>query len=198
MARDNDVTTDRPQGILTSTEREILLGDESFEARGREARTRIRRRLGDALVDYIVLEEHLPQKDIETIFAPEGDTPEEVQDLVEKNLVEGLKAQVRFVYRAAEAGNLRADELIEDAVDEAQGTRIEKLVQKLEADPESLTLGELSDLRQAGEIERDEYRDVFRNAIGTPEPGMVGLDDIADLLGDEESESGGDDRGDGA
>jgi hypothetical protein len=179
-----DELIDRSQGILTSTEREVLIDGEQFEARGREARSRVRRRLGDALLDFIILDEHLPERDLHQIYAPSGDSRGEVRDRVERHLVPGLKAQVKFVYKAAKAGGLEAEQLIEDAVDESKGTRIDKLVKKYERNPQSLTVAELGTLVDAGEIGREEYNALLRDNLEPPEGGKVDASEAASLLRD--------------
>lgn len=171
---------DRPQGVLTSTERDVLLSSDQFNARGREARSRVRRRLGDALIDYIVLDEELPHHDFVQVF----DSPDEE---VQGHVVEGLKAQVRFIYRAAETAGFDAERLISDAVEEVKGERLEQLVARFQDDPEALTVDELSTLVQTGEISREEYDDVvsgsLRPPIGNIDPGEVEeYDDLETFL----------------
>jgi hypothetical protein len=171
---------ERSQGLLTQTEREVLIGDEQFEPRGREARSRIRRRLGDALLDYIVLDEHLPAKDVRAVYAPSGDSADEARNKTERNLVAGLKAQVRHVYRAAKAAGLQPETLISDAVDEAKGTRIEELSRQFAAEPTSLSVAELGTLLEAGEISHDEYEAVFSETVRPPTPGRTSEDRLDD------------------
>lgn len=184
---DEEEWINRSQGMLTQTEREVLLEGEQFEARGREARSRIRRRLGDALLDYIILDDHLPQKDFLQVFKPTGNSPDDVRNKVERNVVDGLKAQIRFVYQCAKAAELEPERLIEDAVDEAKGVRVEKILKKYESDPESLTFRELQTLVEAGEISHEDYHDLAESLLGIPVGGMVSSDEAADLF--EESES---------
>lgn len=188
MSEDNkdgyDQLINRSQGVLTSTERDVLLSDEQFEPRGREARSRVRRRLRDAMFDYIILDEGLPQKDLEQVFGwDETDGGDLAQEITAKAVSKGLRAHIRFVYRAAKAGRLDPEGLIQDAVDEAKGDRIDQLAQQYDENPESLTLSELSDLYKAGEIPEEEYEKLFREAIAEPEPRETALGDLANYLG---------------
>jgi hypothetical protein len=97
---------------------------------------------------------------------------ERITDLVEDDLVGGLKAQVRFVYRAAKAAQLDPEKLIEDAVKEAEASRLDVLADRFQDDPQSLTLGELRTLRQAGRVTNQEYEDAveIRPPIGHIDP----------------------------
>jgi hypothetical protein len=177
---DSDEWIDRPQGILTTTEREVLIGGEQFEPRGREARSRIRRRLGDALLDYIIIDRQLPEKDLVQAFGSDRDDGRRPYDSQEWHFVDGLKAQVKFVYRAAKAaGPLDPESIIEDAVAEAEGTRIQQLLERFEAEPESLTFGEAKALVDAGEISREDYRRLMSDVLRPP-IGRVGEEDAGE------------------
>jgi hypothetical protein len=158
--------------VLTNGQREYLRGSRESEGpAARSMKSRIRARVSASITDYSLIVDSVD--------------PDQVVNDVESGLVEGLKAQVRFVYKCASAAGLHPKELIDDAVEEAQQGRIEALKQKYENDPESMTLGEVSDLYTAGVIPEDEYEEIFRKTIAGPEPGMVSVDDLGDYLGDQ-------------
>jgi hypothetical protein len=168
MASDNE----RQASVLTNSQREYLQGLRDPEgAAERSMKSRIRARVSASITDFPLI--------------VDGVDPVEIIDGVDDGLVNGLKSQVRFVYKCASAAGLHPQELIDDAVQEAQQGRIERIAQKYENDPESLTLGELSDLYKSGAIPEDEYEDLFRSALGAPNPGTVTMDDVADYLGRE-------------
>ncbi|MDS0284744.1 hypothetical protein [Haloarcula onubensis] len=187
MSGDNETEDgpwiDRPQGLLTATERDVLRSGEQFEARGREARARVRRRLRDSVLDYVLLDEYLPQKDMQQVFGWDETDP---SDMLQLNVAEALKAQVRFAYHAAKTANLDPEKLIGDAVDEAKGVRIEKLVQKKEETPEELTLGEVQTLLGAGALGHEESQELI-SADATSYGGMVSEDEAGEELGQKTS-----------
>jgi len=165
MSEEND----RQAAVLTNGQREYLQGNrDAGSAAARAMESRIRSRASAAISDFPLIVDSI---DYETVVAD-----------VESGLVESLKAQVRFVYKCASAAGLGPSKLIEDAVQEAKQGRIEAIAQKYENDPESVTLGEVSDLYKAGAIPEEEYKEIFQDTIGGPDPGMVSLDDLAAFL----------------
>jgi len=78
---DDSLTTsaDRGRGILTRSDREFLLGRKSdyTEQSRRQKRSRIRRRVRDAMLDFPILLEHLDERDREMVFDPDDGHREE-------------------------------------------------------------------------------------------------------------------------
>lgn len=66
---------DRPRGILTTSDREFLLGRKTdyTEHSKKQKRNRIRRRIRNAILDFTILFEYLDDRDRETVFDPEDD-----------------------------------------------------------------------------------------------------------------------------
>ncbi|SDX99444.1 hypothetical protein [Halobellus clavatus] len=63
----------RSRGFLTEDDRQFLLGDKEEPPEGsarRQKRHKIRKRLENAILDFQVIEQGLPDKDIEQIFDP--------------------------------------------------------------------------------------------------------------------------------
>ena len=61
----------RPRGFLTEADRRYLLGTSDLEPRShgeRRARERIRNRFFNALLDFVLVEEHLADRDREQVF----------------------------------------------------------------------------------------------------------------------------------
>ena len=69
---------DRDRGVLTQSDREFLLGRKSgyTEQSRRQKRSRIRRRVRNALLDFTILFEHLDERDREMVFDPDDDHQE--------------------------------------------------------------------------------------------------------------------------
>lgn len=72
---DESLTTspDRDRGVLTQSDREFLLGRKSdyTEQSRRQKRSRIRRRVRNAMLDFTILFEHLDERDREMVFDPD-------------------------------------------------------------------------------------------------------------------------------
>lgn len=190
----------RDRGVLTDSDREYLRlsNEERFEEYSAPARSQrwsaIRDRVSNAILDYPLLADELEDDRLEDIVDDVIDAEADVPG----GLVEGLKAQARFVYRVSRAANLKGEELIEDAIDEAKESRTDVLKRRFENDQGSLTLNELSDLYEAGEIPDEEYSDLFRDALEFPNTGgMTSLDALSEVLEkdihtpDEADEDGG-------
>ena len=72
---DESLTTspERGRGVLTQSDREFLLGRKSdyTEQSRRQKRSRIRRRVRNAILDFSILFEHLDERDREMVFDPD-------------------------------------------------------------------------------------------------------------------------------
>lgn len=73
------MSPDRGRGILTQSDREFLLGRKSdyTEQSRRQKRSRIRRRVRNAVLDFPILFEHLNERDREMVFDPDDGHREE-------------------------------------------------------------------------------------------------------------------------
>jgi|APHM01.1.fsa_nt_gi hypothetical protein len=146
---------DRDRGVLSTADRQFIRSPEEYSRQGTyERRTAIHERTANAVLDYPLLVEF--------------EEYDSVLDEVDRGLVDGLKAQIEFVYKMANEAGFHAEELIDDAVEEAKASRIDVLRRRFESDPESLTLGEYSDLYVAGELSEEAYQEVFYETIRQP------------------------------
>jgi succinate dehydrogenase flavin-adding protein (antitoxin of CptAB toxin-antitoxin module) len=68
-------SAERGRGILTSSDREFLLGRKTdyTDHSKKQKRNRIRRRLRNAILDFTILFDHLEDRDRETVFNPDDD-----------------------------------------------------------------------------------------------------------------------------
>ena len=66
---------DRGRGVLTQSDREFLLGRKSdyTEQSRRQKRSRIRRRVRNAILDFSILFEHLDDRDRQMVFDPDDE-----------------------------------------------------------------------------------------------------------------------------
>lgn len=83
--------TDRERGILSTADREYLLGEVemSHEQSKRNAEARIRRRITDGIVDFDLFLHHLERTDRRQIFE---------QATTDEAVVDGLTAMLAFAY----------------------------------------------------------------------------------------------------
>ncbi len=74
---DDSLTTspDRGRGVLTQSDREFLLGRKSdyTEQSRRQKRSRIRRRVRNAILDFSILFEYLDERDRQMVFDPDDE-----------------------------------------------------------------------------------------------------------------------------
>ncbi len=77
IENDDSLTTspDRGRGVLTQSDREFLLGRKSdyTEQSRRQKRSRIRRRVRNAILDFSILFEHLDERDRQMVFDPDDE-----------------------------------------------------------------------------------------------------------------------------
>lgn len=159
----------RKRGVLTPADREFIQNPDEYSRQATYNReTEIQRRAANALLDYPLL-----------IEFGEYDA---VLEEVDSGLVEALKAQVAFVYKTAKEAGFHAEDLIDDAIEEAKESRIDVLKQRFESDPESLTISELSDLYTAGELSEEAYNEFFHEHLRRPIGNVDPEDDDVDVL----------------
>jgi hypothetical protein len=72
---------DRPRGVLTPADREFLRGErEGTEGSRYNIRRRIRQRIADAILDFSLLFDGLPKRDVEQLIDPEDGNGDELRD----------------------------------------------------------------------------------------------------------------------
>jgi len=174
-----DVDDGRPRGVLSNADREYLREPGDYSRQASHAREEaIRERMANTILDYPLLANVLGDDRLLDVVHEIGG-----QNGAQKGLAGSLKAQIRFVYYIACVANMGGEQLIKDAIDEAKESRVDVLKRRLENDPTSLTLGELSDLYKAGEMPESDYENRFRDTIRTPDPGTTSLEVLAEALG---------------
>lgn len=181
----SDMVSDRPRGVLSESDRKFLSKpaeerEEEYSSSARsQRRSAIRERVSNAILDYPLLADELEDDQLENIVGDIFDREESTTQLIDS-----LKAQTRFVYRVARAATLDGEKVIEEGVNEAKESRIDILKRRFENDPQALTLGELSDLYEAGEISENEYSELFRDALAPPSPGATSLEELREFFGE--------------
>lgn len=169
---------DRPRGILSPADRSYLRGDSEFERAQseRNARARIRDRVLAGLHDGALLADELDERDRELVFEKHvADDPAAVRALI---------GTLAFCYRGAEDAGLEFGALVEEAVSRAEADRnvaasvdLEVRREPLDADrltrklrrTGSLTLSELSYLREADDVSLDRLLDRYATDVGGEE-----------------------------
>jgi hypothetical protein len=167
---------ERPRGILSPADRAYLRGETTFESdqSERNARARIRERVLAALGDFDLLADALSERDRELVFGKHvGGDPEAVRSLI---------ATLAVCYRGSEDADLDFGALLEEGVsraeadrDAAAGVDFEVRREPLDADrltrklrrTGSLTLSELSYLREAEDVSLDRLLDRYATDVET-------------------------------
>lgn len=100
---------DRPRGILSTADREYLLGDAemSHEQSKRNAEARIRERVTNAVLDYALLVHGLEKKDRRQIFEKSVDDPA---------FVDGLMAMLSFAYLGCKESGIEFEHVLGPAI----------------------------------------------------------------------------------
>jgi len=86
-----DSTSIRGRGFLTKDDRKYLMGEKENPPEGsarRQKHRRIRERLENAIIDFQIIEQRLPDKDIEQVFEPAYDWGRERRKLNEEGKLE--------------------------------------------------------------------------------------------------------------
>lgn len=162
----------RGRGMLSPADREFLRGDRDLSSvqAERNARTRIRTRIYDALRDFEVLVEHLDERDSDLVFgkrASDGDGTEAFDAFV---------STVAFLYRGLDHTDLDFETVLREGINlaEAPDDRAatvdfdvtyhaldaDHLREKVEAG-KSLSLTEIAYLYESDDVPPDELADLF-------------------------------------
>ncbi|MFC7198751.1 hypothetical protein [Halospeciosus flavus] len=138
---------DRGRGVLTQSDREFLLGRKSdyTEQSRRQKRSRIRRRVRNAILDFSILFEHLDERDREMVFDPDDDYREEytrgITDMLAFLHLGTMGYYTPFKHMLAEGVNRAEQELagsdyrmvsVEFNVDPVGRIDVDEVVDKLE------------------------------------------------------------------
>lgn len=188
MSGQNDDSQGKaPASLLTSSQREYLRGERSVSrAAERSIQSRIRGRvLAGVTIDGPLLHEALANGELEAekVIGPEVESHGAGTD----DFARELRDTVAVVYQLARAANLNAKEVVRDGASRGESgyveTRAEAIHERYQENPDSITLGELDILVEAGLIDQQE-----RNEAVEPTGGMVGNADLEEWLDDETPE----------
>ena len=167
---------ERPRGVLSAADRSYLRGETTFESdqSERNARARIRERVLAGLRDADLLADELSERDRELVFGKHvDDDPEAVRALI---------AALAFLYRGVADAGLDFGALLEEGVSRAEAERsvaaavefdvrrepldADRLTRKLRRTG-SLTLSELSYLRETDDVSLDRLLDRYATDVET-------------------------------
>lgn len=174
---------ERGRGVLSAADRAYLRGETTLASvqSERNTRARIRERLYDALLDFEVLVEHLPERDLDLVFEKrvQADGTEAFDGLVSALalLYRGIgrtdldfETVLREGVNLAEAGNDRAATVALDLTFHALDA--DHLREKLDAG-ESLSLTEIAYLYESDDVTRDELAAYFEDGRAELDDGRV-------------------------
>lgn len=101
--------TDRDRGVLTTADREYLLGERtmSHDQSRRNAEARIRRRIEQGILDFDLLVHYLDGTDRRQVFADVAD---------DEALIDGLTAMISFAYIGLKEQGVDFERVLEPAV----------------------------------------------------------------------------------
>jgi len=101
--------TDRDRGVLTTADREYLLGERelSHDQSKRNAEARIRRRIENGILDFDLLTHYLDEADRRQVFAGAAD---------DQALIDALTAMLSFAYIGLKEQGVDFDRVLEPAV----------------------------------------------------------------------------------
>lgn len=166
---------ERPRGILSQADRAYLRGESDLASTQseRNTRARIRDRTYNAMCDFELLVERLPERDRRLIFE------KRFENMDGAAAFDALVSAVSFLYRATEDTSLDFETVLHEGINmaEVRGGRVasvdldltfhslsvEQLRHKLEAG-EALSLTEIAYLHDSDEIRMDELAEYFRDA----------------------------------
>lgn len=144
-------------GLLTRSDREFLIGEKTYDdpVDERKARQRLRTRIRNGLLDFVLLAHHLEPRDRTQLL---GDVTAQLPDEVYRDdEVEGMIYAIAFLYATAHDAGLPFDRVVEQGIDEAREkiltnpfafrnvkveidetptTNLDRIVEKIEADDE--------------------------------------------------------------
>ncbi|WP_121820407.1 hypothetical protein [Halostella salina] len=101
--------TDRDRGVLTTADREYLLGERelSHEQSKRNAEARIRRRIENGILDFDLLTHYLDEADRRQVFAGAAD---------DEALIDAVTAMLSFAYIGLKEQGVDFERVLEPAV----------------------------------------------------------------------------------
>lgn len=194
-----DYDVDRPRGVLSPADRAFLLGETEMEhdQSARNARARIRERVTNAILDFVLLVHALDKHDRRQLFEKSVD---------EGPFVDGLMAQLSFAYMGCKESGVEFAEVLEPAirkseevyaaevlgttadvsvtldVDVEYGTELDDVTAAIEAG-ETVTPAELFTVAMANDpiLEAVDTIDLQRSGEG-PHDGPAFVERIADYL----------------
>jgi hypothetical protein len=110
-------------------------------------------------MDYQLLNDHLETRDLQ-----------QVADGLNTELVPTVRAAVAFLYRLVESSDapLDAEAVIEQGIQEGQSGQLETLRQRLAAGDDTLTLGEIRTLAEAGDLDAEQRRELESEILRPP------------------------------
>jgi len=126
-----NTATERKNALLTQGQREYLRGEKEFknEQSERDIRYEIRERIKDGLLDFELLADELEPRDRKQIFkdvrpaALRGDEHVNVDEMPQRDEMEGLVHTVAFLYLAARDADLPFEKVVELGISEANFER---------------------------------------------------------------------------
>lgn len=162
---------ERPRGILAPVDRAYLRGEKEYDHRqsAYDRRETIRERVYHSLHDFPILAEH-------------ADPTEFSDELEFGELIEVLRSQIAFAYLLADQEGLDFDTIVEEGIQEAHTSQAEAVMERFRDDPDSVTLGELKSLHEAGVIDSEEYSEAFKDALAPPDPGATTEEEVAEAI----------------
>lgn len=169
---------ERPRGILSAADRAYLRGETDLASTQseRNTRARIRDRIFDAVLDFELLVERLPDHDRELVFEKRFGSIDGTRAF------DALVSAVAFLYRATRDTDLDFETVLAEGINVAevqekraatvdldltyQALTTDQLLHKLRSG-ETLTLAEIAYLHNADEVRADELAQYFRDAEET-------------------------------
>ncbi|WP_147587215.1 hypothetical protein [Halorubrum lipolyticum] len=108
----------RPRGILTPSDRDLLIGDTDYKYKQQysDRRRTIRRRIANGILDFSSIQYLLQDKDRKRIFT----NPAEAAGVEEAQFHESIRAMLYWVYFGLKEQNYDFDGLLTEAVEEAE------------------------------------------------------------------------------
>jgi hypothetical protein len=130
-SQNKDTERERKTALLTRRQREYLRSEKEFESgqSERDMRYKIRERIKNGLLDFELLADELEPRDRKQIFkdvrtaALRGDEHVNVDEMPQRDEVEGLVHTVAFLYLAARDADLPFEKVIELGISEANFER---------------------------------------------------------------------------
>jgi hypothetical protein len=192
---------ERPRGILSTADREYLVGQREYEHPQSEANRKqdIRKRTVNAILDFALLAEHLPDEEREKVFN---------ELYSEDELPDPSSSIISFLYRGLDGDLERLESIVEEgiyiganskkigrwsgeiadintSIDVEQRPDRSEVIKKFEqGDADQLTPVEIGVLVRTGQLNEDDLRDLERTV--TPRP--IGTEELLEDLDDEDEE----------